>query len=353
MKNPLVSVIIPVYNQELYIGEAISSILNQTFSDFELLVIDDASNDHTLARIQEYADTRLTVIKNIWNLGNSATRNRGISIAKGKYICVMDSDDISFANRIERQVCYMEKRPDLLACGSYYTESTINMPLKVPIDYISILFALLDDNCFCHSSVMVRTEVIRALGGYDSKYDYASDYNLITHMALMGRIENIPEVLVFYRKHATQITVQYKTDLIRNASQIRMQYMINMITQYKSPMQTDITVADISYHWMGKIISCYTLARFWQNKEIERWAEKMLSALLRTLSTKTPVSFKNGLCGLACGMRYLLKNNFIEGDADKVLEDVEAKIHKCMQSTISEDNQTDCIRYWQIRNNYR
>ena len=114
----LVSVIMPVYNMAKFIESAINSIFQQSFSDFELIVIDDASEDGTDAVVQSYKDRQIIFERNSCNVGNYVSRNRGMQLAQGKYIAVMDADDIAMPDRLEKQVAYLEEHSGVLAVGS-------------------------------------------------------------------------------------------------------------------------------------------------------------------------------------------------------------------------------------------
>ena len=123
-----ISVIMPVFNEEKYLHEAIDSILHQTFDRFEFIIIDDASTDNSLAIIQSYADERIVLICNEYNVGNYPSRNKGLEIAVGKYICVMDADDVAYPQRLELQYQYLEACPDLWilgVCREYVLQSIL------------------------------------------------------------------------------------------------------------------------------------------------------------------------------------------------------------------------------------
>ena len=121
MTSATVTVLMPVYNGEMYLREAIDSILHQTFTDFEFLIINDGSTDNSETIILSYDDSRIRYEKNDSNLKLIATLNKGIELAKGKYIVRMDADDISIPDRIEKQVAFLEKNPDVGICGSWFT----------------------------------------------------------------------------------------------------------------------------------------------------------------------------------------------------------------------------------------
>lgn len=220
--TPSISVIMPVYNVEAYLKEAIDSILGQTFADFEFIIIDDASTDRSLDIIQSYTDNRITVIHNNANQGNYRSRNIGLSKAHGKYIATMDADDYAFPERLRVQYDYMERHPNVLACGSlFYIHNFI---IRKPISYMDIRTALLQDNCFLHPSLFIRTEAMRVVGGYDEKYYYSSDYNLACQLSLLGKIVNLPEGLMVYRKHKEQISHKHAEAQKRYADNIRVRY---------------------------------------------------------------------------------------------------------------------------------
>src|SRR5690606_28917246 len=113
MREPLVTVFMPVYNSEQYIREALESILNQTYQNLDILLVDDGSTDRSVEIIKSYQDTRIRLIQNEKNMGIPYTRNVGLKEAKGKYIAIMDSDDIAVSNRIERQIQYLETNPHI------------------------------------------------------------------------------------------------------------------------------------------------------------------------------------------------------------------------------------------------
>lgn len=119
-KTPFISVVMPAYNVEKYVEEAVCSILDQTYCDFEFIIVDDGSTDRTREILRSFSDPRISLLFNDKNEGNYPARNRGCRLARGKYIAVMDADDVALPERLERQVEYMEKHSDVLACGTAY-----------------------------------------------------------------------------------------------------------------------------------------------------------------------------------------------------------------------------------------
>lgn len=155
-----ISIIMPVYNEEKYLREAIDSILCQTVDNFEFIIIDDAYTDNSLSIIQSYADKRIVLIRNEQNRGNYPSRNKGMAVAVGKYICVMDADDIAFPQRLEVQYEYMETHPTVSALGTNFVFSKTEMKKNLPFSYEHLIIKLLQNNATMHSSLMIRADVI-------------------------------------------------------------------------------------------------------------------------------------------------------------------------------------------------
>lgn len=236
---PLVSVIMPVYNAAPYLREAIDSILNQTFTDFELLAIDDGSTDNSRNIISEYTDSRIRLIVNDKNLKIVKTLNKGIALSRGKYIARMDSDDISVLDRLEKQVKYMELHPDVDICGSNFRVfGTFGEELACyPSDDVSIRKAMIKSCSFCHPSVIMRkASLVRYNLKYDEQFLYAEDYDLWSKGILYLKYHNIDEVLLNYRKSGQNTSFKKNTwqHILTNAITLR-----NIAYQSIKPCQVD------------------------------------------------------------------------------------------------------------------
>jgi glycosyltransferase involved in cell wall biosynthesis len=206
---PTVTVLMPVYNAEKYVGEAIESILNQTYRDFEFLIINDGSTDNSATVIQSYKDERIRYVENGANLRLIATLNKGIELAGGKYIARMDADDISESNRLQTQVTFMTAHPEIGVCGSWFHSigSGSNSLSKYPTDDFNIRYAALYQCPFCHPTIMFRTPVMMQHGiKYSSEYPHAEDYELWLRMSRVTQMANIPESLLKYRQHDSSIS---------------------------------------------------------------------------------------------------------------------------------------------------
>lgn len=204
--NPVVTVLMTAFNAEDYIGEAIKSILNQTFKNFELLIVDDGSADSTYTKIMEFSDDRIRVIRNEKNEGIMESANIGLAHSRGKYIARIDADYIAVPSRLDRQVTFMEANPEVGLCGSFVETFGSDVCIyRPPTSDNEICVNLLFGNCIVHSSVIMRHSV---LVQYQLFYrlPLAEDYDLWCQMSRVTQVHNIPEVLVRYRKHDEQVT---------------------------------------------------------------------------------------------------------------------------------------------------
>ena len=202
---PLVSVILPVYNGIQYLREAIDSILNQSFTNFEMIIIDDGSSDDSAALISSYADPRLRCIQQN-NQGLAATLNRGIALASGSYIARMDQDDISLPERFEKQAAFLEAHDDYGMVGTWAEiwagDKKTGHGHKHPTENMPLQFELLFNNPFVHSSTMIRKTVFDEVGLYatDTSRQPPEDFELWSRIARKFKVANIPEVLHVYRE---------------------------------------------------------------------------------------------------------------------------------------------------------
>lgn len=205
-KEPLVSVIMPVYNAEKDLREAINSILNQTYKNIELIIIDDASTDGSADIISSYSDDRIIFVRNKTNMKQQYTRNLGLTLAKGTYIANMDADDISMPDRIYIQVQYMEEHDDIDICGTSYwcfddcgREYVVHQPGKTEI----LCREIMTKAVIAHPTVMFRkSSVCKFKIHYDVNniYNYAEDFELFSRLSLAGaKISNIDIPLLKYR----------------------------------------------------------------------------------------------------------------------------------------------------------
>ena len=213
--NPLVSVLLPVYNGGKFVAGTIASILNQSFGDFELIVINDGSTDDTKAVLEKVHDPRLRIIHKP-NEGLGKTLNLGLRSARGKYIARIDADDLADPERLEKQVAFLEARPEIAVVGSasrvVYPDGTEQIRLR-PLEPVSIRRHIIKVCPVAHPSVLMRTEAALKVGGYDISYDGSlgrsagMDYHFWVRLLARGyELANLPEPLLTLHKGRMSIT---------------------------------------------------------------------------------------------------------------------------------------------------
>ena len=196
----------PVYNGATYLNEAIDSILNQTFNNFEFIIIDDASTDDSVGIIKSYDSSRIRLVENKKNVGQSATLNKGLSLAKGKYIARMDQDDISMPERLERQSKFMKDNPGVDVVGTWLQlMGKYNEIFELETKSEDIKMNLLTNENLAHPTVMIRKRTLVKYDlNYNPAYSVAQDYDLWVRMFDFCSFANIPEALIKYRMHDNQ-----------------------------------------------------------------------------------------------------------------------------------------------------
>lgn len=228
---PKITVLMPVYNGEKYLSEAIESILNQTLKNFEFLIIDDGSTDNSVKIIKSYSDQRIRLIHNEKNLGLITTLNRGINLATEEYIARMDCDDVSLPERLATQVKFMDNHKEIGVCGSWIKTIGKN------IDYKNKFFtkpeeiktSLLFNTSLAHPSIIMRREMLLKYNlRYDINYPHAEDYELWSRSIKHFSLANIPKVLLLHRLHADAVSNQFSDIQGQNSIKIRMAQLKNI-----------------------------------------------------------------------------------------------------------------------------
>lgn len=221
---PRISVIMPVFNEAEFVHDAIQSILDQTFADFEFIIIDDGSTDATLPIIQSFQDPRIRCIIQE-NKGLTRSLNNGLSLATGQYIARMDGNDISLTNRFKMQVDFLDTHCETGLVGAFYFNIDQNGKLVKKYTYQTedqvIRKILLTDCPFCHSLVMFRKLCVDAVGGYRDKIGPAEDYDLWFRISEKYLVANIPVPLHKVRIMASGITLGRRIDQIRAIELVR------------------------------------------------------------------------------------------------------------------------------------
>ena len=209
--TPAVSVLMPVFNGERFLAEAIDSILGQTFADFELVIVDDGSTDASPAILADYAsrDSRIRVLRQA-NAGIVAALNRGLPECRAPLVARMDADDVSEAPRLAVQIEYLRDHPDVTVVGTavrLIAESGRPGPvLRWPVAPDAVRKALQRGNCLAHPTTVMRKDTVIAAGGYREQLRHAEDYDLWSRLAIRHRLANIPQPLLRYRIHGSQVS---------------------------------------------------------------------------------------------------------------------------------------------------
>ncbi|MDR0540848.1 MAG: glycosyltransferase [Dysgonamonadaceae bacterium] len=267
-KKIAISVVMPCYNAEKYIQEAIDSILNQTFDNFEFIIVNDGSDDGTKDILNSLKDKRIKVINNSSREGNFRSRNKGLELAEGKYICIMDSDDISNPERFEKQYRFMEANTQYAALGSnivVFNQNGSSFFQKLR-NSDEIKVRLLQDSVCAHPALMLRHEFLKQNNiRYNEDYYYAADYNLLVDISRTGKITNLPESLLFYRRHPEQIS----------SSRSHVQAMYRDRIQLKQLENFNIrpSIDEVILH--NALMNSLPLSER-QLKETEKWGNKLM-----------------------------------------------------------------------------
>lgn len=253
-KEPYVSVLMSAYNAERYIEEAIKSIINQTFADFEFLIIDDGSDDSTADIIKSYMvkDKRICLLRNRENKGISYSANKGIEIANGKYIARMDADDISLSHRLETQIKFMDSHCEV-AVSSAWMETFGNEKKNIwksPTTHDEIVATLFCSNCIWNPVSIIRKEVLDTHNlRYNINYQRGEDYRLWTQISKYQKVANIPKVLHRYRIHEDQTmklpgnSWKGKIDLqtVKDLPGVRVELLRNFLSR-------EVTIDEVELH---------------------------------------------------------------------------------------------------------
>jgi glycosyltransferase involved in cell wall biosynthesis len=270
-----ITVLLPVYNTAKYIENAIKSILNQTFTDFELLIINDGSTDKSVEIIKTFKDKRIQLIHNPVNLGLIKALNKGINLAKGKYIARMDADDVTMPNRLEKQVAFLENNPEYALVGTQanfifgdkLSKTLFSMETSSEILPVLSLFS-----CpFIHPSVMIKTAILKEFY-YNEGFTAAEDYELWTRILKKYPCANLSESLLQYRIHDNNISTTQNDKQIDSVRRIYRANLEHILMPYtESDLDIYLKISD-SYH---KKISLLDL------ESMSEWLVKMQLHLLK------------------------------------------------------------------------
>lgn len=280
---PLVTILLPVFNGAKYIDKAVESIINQTYTNIELLVIDDGSSDETLEILSKYNDDRMQVIANKENKGLIYSLNKGISLAKGKYILRMDADDVSMPERTATQVEFMELHKNIGVSGTWletfglkeaeiWSSMTNDEEIKANLLFVSNLF---------HPTTIIRTQLLRDTGlTYNQDMLLVEDYDLWARLKNHCGFGNIPQVLLRYRLHDSNQNKQRKALQQYHANEVRLFLLKELgivprleeleLHQRISLGQVRPTEIETARMWINRILSANELVKVYNQSSLEK-----------------------------------------------------------------------------------
>ena len=319
--NPLVSVVMSVYNGEAFLGEALESILQQTYTNFECIVIDDCSTDTTPELLQQYAsaDRRITVYRNENNLRLPSSLNKAIGLARGKYIARMDADDICLSDRLAKQVAFMESSPDIDV--SFCKFMTLKNGVASPgmcgrrCDAPAIRAMLLFFNPVLHPGVIAKAELMKKMP-YDPTHTCTEDLELWSRMTLQGiNITAQDEYLMLYRLHDKQITATTLQKQFEEVAKVQARYYSTLLFPMEDA-NMDFLLKSVYFHTEVRPKAFYDfyrrhkrvnrVKRFFTNDAIDYAAFEIFTAYKHQGISKAEF-----LQGLPCFSPLFLTQEFI------------------------------------------
>lgn len=229
--NPLITVLMPVYNAENYLAASIESILSQSYQNFEFILIDDGSTDNSKKIILSYKNSRILCLSNDKNLGISSSLNKGIKVSSGKYIARMDADDISHANRLENELLMIHtENADICGCKWAVIDKngTVIKDCDVPLSCEAIDLRLANTVPFAHGSVLIRKQFLLENNLFYQPHHVAEDYDLWIRMHKAGaKFTNHPDALYFYRHNEQSLSKIKKNEIAAASKKLRKIYINN------------------------------------------------------------------------------------------------------------------------------
>ena len=271
-KSPKISVLMPVFNAERYLKMAIDSILNQTFQDFELIIVNDGSTDTSEKIILSYSDSRIQYHKNSENIGLIATLNKGIDLCNAPFIARMDADDISLPERLQKQWTFLNKHPHFAMVGSdmeIIDEHNRHIKNVQKHCLSGLIKTQLFFKCaFAHPSILIRKDIV-AKFRYNPDYLHAEDYFLWSQIAFQHTVAGLPEILIKYREHQSSVSRRHR--------QIQEDTVKKIYTYHLQKLNITPSDSELDLHY--KLLrNPEKIAIFdkQERKRITAWVEKLL-----------------------------------------------------------------------------
>jgi glycosyl transferase family 2 len=280
-ERPTVSVLMSVFDGERFLQEAIESILVQTYTDFEFMIIDDGSTDASIDIVTSYKDARIRLLRNERNLGLTASLNKGLALAKGQYLARMDADDISLPTRLAKQIAFMKAHPTVGVCGTWadLRGKEYHDVWRYPTDPDLIHAHLLFASTLVHSSVIMnRTLLGKHQLQYNPSFVCAQDYELWARAARRFPLANVPEILLIHRVHAEQVGQRSGGMQQAWASNVRMSQVQQVVP---APTTEELSIHGALSTWTWSATEEFAV-------KAEMWLQKLISANDRSRTYPEP-----------------------------------------------------------------
>lgn len=297
MSQPQITVLMPVYNAEKYLREAIDSVLTQTFTNFEFLIINDGSTDSSESIIQSYSDPRIRYIKNEQNLRLIATLNKGIGLITTKYMVRTDADDINMPERLELQYHYMEQHPQTGLLGTGFELFGENLPTKTTrysADHNTICLKHLYQIHLSHGTSIFRMSVLKDNNLlFDPNFAHAEDYELWTRISKVSKLANLQQILYRVRLHENEVSRIYSSAQTENSLRIKHREFETLgINATDADIELYTRIAQYEYKRDKKFVT-----------ETKALLEKLVTANNKTKHIE-PAFFSNALSGFWFNVTY-------------------------------------------------
>ncbi len=294
MQIPEISVIIPVFNAAPFLQESIESILNQTFSDFELIVLNDKSTDESLEIIKKFQskDNRIIIFDKDQNVGPANLRNEGINAARGEFIALMDADDIAIPTRFEKQLTVLKNNPEIGVCGTGFTffGSKKNKTIKHSTSHDAIKVSFLHSCNIGNPTVMFKKEILGDLK-FDNDFVPAEDYDLWSRLLAKTHFYNIPESLLNYRQHDNNISKTKIDNVNRSVRKVKINQLTTLEINPSDP-KIDFYLNAVSLQKKlspPEIIDTITASKFLlsQNEKLRYFNQDLLEKHINKVLVRT------------------------------------------------------------------
>jgi glycosyltransferase involved in cell wall biosynthesis len=307
MSSPVISIVMAAFNEEKHINESIDSILKQTYSDFELIIINDGSTDKTEQIIKSFGDKRIVYVKNEKNLKLISSLNKGLELARGKYIARMDADDICYPKRLEKQLSFMEANPEVGISGAQLEIFGNSRGfMNYPLDHDSIKLRLLITSCFGNNVVIFRREIFEKYELYfPNGYIHAEDYKCWTNWIKHTKLANLEDALVRYRSHSASVSITGKRTQRETRDRIRKEYLTELFQLSEQPDIATLFYGTLS----GKRINAIKFILD-KNNELRVFPEEKLAEAINNLWYSDALEGVEDKFGNFLRFRFIFKLKF-------------------------------------------